>query len=122
MSVSKTVKNRLKSLSSHKYLTHVLASICEHFLIISAARRAFLHGGLALIMLVLDKKDLVSGPSTFEGLISFLGLTCVRLKSFLKAEIFLARVTSASHLGKARKNANKQATMGFRFTFDCIVD
>ena len=46
----------------------------------------------------------------------------MRLKSFLEAEIFLARVTSASDLGKARKNANKQATMGFRFTFDCIVD
>ena len=28
----------------------------------------------------------------------------MRLKSFLKAEIFLARVTSASDLGKARKS------------------
>ena len=46
----------------------------------------------------------------------------MRLKSFLKAEIFLARVTSASDLGKARKNANEQATVGFRLTFDCIAD
>ena len=40
-----------------------------------------------------NNKDLVPGPSTFEGLILFPGLTCVSLKSFLKAEILLASVT-----------------------------
>ena len=57
----------------------------------------FFSEGLALIMSVLDpgtnNKGLVPGPSTFEGLILFPGLTCVSLKSFLKAEILLASVT-----------------------------
>lgn len=57
----------------------------------------FFSEGMALIMSVLDpgnnNKDLVPGPSTFKGLILFPGLTCVSLKSFLKAEILLASVT-----------------------------
>ena len=48
----------------------------------------FFSEGLALIMSVLDpgtnNKGLVPGPSTFEGLILFPGLTCVSLKELLK--------------------------------------